>query len=528
VYSNVEGRVTMTVPPLSAVVYRANAPVYQIGAAPQPMLRTPANGAVIGGRAEIAARVPGTGFVEATFAARPVGSTGWTVLGTDDNAPYRVFADTSRWAKGTLLELRTVVRTVNGQRAVTGGYALVGDPVKAAPTGGGGVGGGGGAVVQPNSVTVAGSLNSEMGCAGDWDPACPQADLTRDTKDDVWKGAWTLPAGEYEYKAAINDSWDENYGLGATPNGANIPLSVPAGGSSVSFYYDHRTHWIADNLTSEIVTAPGSFQSELGCPGDWDPTCMRSWLQDPDKDGIYTLTTASIPAGAYEGKAAHDLSWDENYGAGGAANGANIPFTVGGDGVAVTFSYNSTSHVLTITSAKTGPTPDLKAQRAHWVDRDTILWDLGDPAAPEVANRTYRLHWSTTGDLEVDEEAVAGGFSIPLRYVPGAVPASLLARFPHLKDYEVLRIPRSYLGLVKPALRSQLAVASYDDGHARRCHRRADRRLCWMRSTALARTAKLGVTYAGRCRPSRCGRRPPRRSTCVSTRRAARRSPASR
>ena len=32
-----------------------------------------------------------------------------------------------------------------------------------------------------------GNLNSEMGCAGDWDPGCDQAQLALDPKDLVWK-----------------------------------------------------------------------------------------------------------------------------------------------------------------------------------------------------------------------------------------------------------------------------------------------------------------------------------------------------
>ena len=65
-----------------------------------------------------------------------------------------------------------------------------------------------------------------------------------------------------------------------------------------------------------IAVAPGSFQSELGCPGDWDPSCLRSWLEDPDGDGIYTFETTALPAGSYETKVAINESWDENYGAG--------------------------------------------------------------------------------------------------------------------------------------------------------------------------------------------------------------------
>src|SRR3970282_386226 len=99
----------------------------------------------------------------------------------------------------------------------------------------------------------------------------------------------------------------------------------------VKLYYSHETHWITDNRSSVIAVAPGSFQSELGCPGDWQPDCLRSWLQDTDGDGIYTLRTSALPAGSYEVKVALGESWDENYGQGGVRNGANIPFTVGVD-----------------------------------------------------------------------------------------------------------------------------------------------------------------------------------------------------
>src|SRR5580765_4922406 len=180
---------------------------------------------------------------------------------------------------------------------------------------------------DPTSVTIAGSLQSEAGCAGDWDPACATTHLAYDAADDVWQGTFALPAGSYEYKAALNNAWDENYGLHAAPNGANIPLNL-ASAANVKFYYDHKTHWATDNHSSVIAVAPGSFQSELGCPGDWDPGCLRSWLEDPDGDGIYTFETTALPHGSYESKVAINEGWDENYGAGGVPNGSNIVFTV--------------------------------------------------------------------------------------------------------------------------------------------------------------------------------------------------------
>ena len=65
---------------------------------------------------------------------------------------------------------------------------------------------------QPGSVAIAGTLNSEMGCAGDWDPGCPAAALTLDPVDQIWKKDVTLPAGPYSYKAALDGNWTENYG----------------------------------------------------------------------------------------------------------------------------------------------------------------------------------------------------------------------------------------------------------------------------------------------------------------------------
>jgi pullulanase-type alpha-1,6-glucosidase len=202
---------------------------------------------------------------------------------------------------------------------------------------------------NPTSVTIAGSLQSELGCPGDWQPDCAATHLAYDASDDVWQGTWDVPAGSWEYKAALNDSWTENYGKNAQPNGANIPLTTAATGS-VKFYYDHKSHWVTDKVGSVIATVPGSFQSELGCPGDWQPDCLRSWLQDPDGDGTYAFETTGLPQGDYEAKVAINESWDENYGQGGVSNGPNILFSVKATGDKVSFSYNPVSHVLTIAS----------------------------------------------------------------------------------------------------------------------------------------------------------------------------------
>ncbi|MCB0053522.1 MAG: alpha-amylase, partial [Caldilinea sp.] len=173
-------------------------------------------------------------------------------------------------------------------------------------------------------------------------PACANSALLFDAGDDVWQATFALPAGSYEYKAALNGTWDENYGANAVPGGPNIPLNLSAN-DSVKFFYDHKSNWVTSNRNSVIATVPGSFQSEIGCAGDWQPDCLRSWLQDVDGDGTYTFSTDQIPAGSYEAKVALNESWDVNFGQGGVQGGANIPFTVPAGGT-VEFSFDSATN----------------------------------------------------------------------------------------------------------------------------------------------------------------------------------------
>lgn len=204
-----------------------------------------------------------------------------------------------------------------------------------------------GHVSAPSTVTAVGSFQSEAGCPGDWDPDCSGTFLNWDANDNVWQRSFSLPAGSYEYKVVHDSSWSVHFGANATLFGDNIPLNLGSP-TTVKFYYDEETHWITSNVNSRIVVAPGSFQSELGCSGDWDPSCLRSWLQDPDGDNIFTALLMGIPHGAYEGKAAINEAWDENYGAGGTLNGANVQFAVAPNSLGVLFSFDSRTNVLTI------------------------------------------------------------------------------------------------------------------------------------------------------------------------------------
>ena len=147
------------------------------------------------------------------------------------------------------------------------------------------------------SVTIAGSFQSELGCSGgvngDWDPACASTHLTYDANDDVWQASFEIPAGSWEYKAALNDSWTENYGANATPGGDNIPL-VLTQTTTVKFYYDDKSHWVTDNANAVIATVHGDFQKSLGCANDWEPSVAA------DREGRVYVAWDTYDKGNYD------------------------------------------------------------------------------------------------------------------------------------------------------------------------------------------------------------------------------------
>jgi len=433
-----EGGLTLTVPPLAAVLLRADRTVGTLDADAGLNVDAPAPGAGLRGQAPVTADIDDDTWAETSFAYRVVGDPGWTPLGTAETTQPRVFHDVTALAPGTLVEYRAVSTDAAGHRVAGSSYASVGVAVD----------GGAGPGPDPGSeiVTVPGSHNAVMGCAGDWQPACEQAQLSR-RADGAYAGTFTLPPGSYEYKVAVGGSWDVNYGAGGSPGGANVAYTVTGSAPrQVTFVYDPTTHWFTSTAEGPLLTVPGSHQSELGCAADWSPDCLATWLQDPDGDGAYTYTAPALPAGVYEAKVAHDLSWAENYGAGGARDGANIPFTAPG-GKPVTFTYVLATHLLTIDVADP-PAPGLGEQRAHWIDERTIAWPASwIPEGAPAESSVFRLHGSPDGSLEVADGVVTGGEGHDLSLDPAGLTPDQLTRFPALAGHLALRLPD---GLTRP------------------------------------------------------------------------------
>jgi len=319
VTADASGAISVSVPPLSVVVYEAADPVPASDAAPSVKIAdaSPADGAP--DRLRVTATVDSTAYAEVSFWAKS--GDEWEHIGTDDNAPYSVYQDVSSLDPGTAVEYVAVVADNAGHTAtsdsVTGvvadptisitgpqvGATIGSSPVISAAVSpvrahtsvrferrvGGGeweqigtdssaptysviddasgitpgtdvlyraivtqgpatvestaVAARGGAAAQPDEVALPGTVNSVMGCGEDWAPWCDQAQMTLDPVTATWSITVDLPAGDYEFKVALNRSWDENYGAAGARDGTNIPLILTAD-SMVTFTYDNETHLV--------------------------------------------------------------------------------------------------------------------------------------------------------------------------------------------------------------------------------------------------------------------------------------------
>jgi pullulanase-type alpha-1,6-glucosidase len=199
--------------------------------------------------------------------------------------------------------------------------------------------------------------------------------------------------------------------------------------------------------TSEpgVVALVGSLQSELGCPGDWQPECEATRLAPvPGAPGVFR-GTFDVPAGRFDYKVALNGSWAENYGAGGVRDGANIPLDAPGG--PLTFTYDHATHVI----SDDVPVVLGRDKAAHWVRRGLVAWD-----APDAAG--YRLHTAPEGGLEVEDGAIVGGDSFALTPVDTPVPED----FPHLAALDTFELSEAGRRAARELLTGQLIVAAYD------------------------------------------------------------------
>ncbi|MCB0037566.1 MAG: hypothetical protein KDE51_26225, partial [Anaerolineales bacterium] len=152
VSSAANGQVTVNVPALGFVIYQADAPLPAYDAAPSIAFNTLSNnqevalgtqtldGNEVQDRIEVGVDLTADRFAEVTFAVRQSGAADYTVIGVDDNAPYRMFMALDNlpepFTAGDTLDFVAIVRDNSGNlsyAAVTGIAPVFEEPPVAGP-----------------------------------------------------------------------------------------------------------------------------------------------------------------------------------------------------------------------------------------------------------------------------------------------------------------------------------------------------------------------------------------------------------
>ena len=199
----------------------------------------------------------------------------------------------------------------------------------------------------PETITLVGTFQSELGCTADNTHTCPQTQMHYDILGDIWRTTLKIPQGTHTYYASL-DGGNHIYGQHGISGKSSPPIEISLSSPQfVNFYYDHKTGWITDDTNSLILTMPSNFQDEVGCLEEWNAGCFRTWMQDVDGDGIYTYETLLVPGGSWEARIAVNGDIDTSYGQGGTYDGANFPLWIPNIGHLSIFSWDDNLKTFT-------------------------------------------------------------------------------------------------------------------------------------------------------------------------------------
>ena len=118
------------------------------------------------------------------------------------------------------------------------------------------------AAADSRVVTVAGSLQSELGCPDDWQPSCAASQLT-DDGDGTYSRTFDLPAGSFELKVTDQRQLGRELRRRRCRQRRNIPLVI-AGPASLLFDYDDATHLVTVSPTDLDATVTAADRSLAG------------------------------------------------------------------------------------------------------------------------------------------------------------------------------------------------------------------------------------------------------------------------
>ncbi|MCC5475855.1 pullulanase-type alpha-1,6-glucosidase [Streptomyces barringtoniae] len=445
--SDGDGKVSVTVPAESAVVYKAAGTLAEPAAEPTISLRPPAAGAT--GTVEVGADVDGGRLNRVVFAAQ-VANARWQVLGSADHAPYKVTQTLGKDVPaGTALRYKAVVIDSAGHTASATASSTSGTPP--AP-----------------EVPTASSRDYV---------------IVHYKRTDGDYGNWGLYAwGDIADGEATN--WPASHPFtGRDAYGAFAWVKLRPGASSVGFLVIDKDGnkdvsadrsidvtrtgevWVEQGKTDVLTQQPGYPAQDKTkavihyhrADGDYDGWGLHVWtgaanptdwsnpLKPVKTDAYGAVFEVPLTAGAtslsyiiHKGDD-KDLPADQS-----------LDLKAGGYEV---WLLNGQEKYLLPQPAGSAAALDLSTSKAIWIDRDTVAWNGVDGAA------STQLLYSPDGSIAVKDGALTSDDERWIRLEKTTLTDAQKARFPHLKDYTAWSVDPRDRDRVRAALKGQIVAS---------------------------------------------------------------------
>jgi pullulanase-type alpha-1,6-glucosidase len=456
VSTGADGKLTITVPALSSVVFKAGRPIVAAPAAPTVKFTAPAADALVPTRTELTAEVTGDHLASVTFAAQ-AGDGPWRVLGTADRAPYRIYHDLAGLAGATAVKYKAVVRDGSGRLATTSTQIKVGTPATTA--------GADYAVVhyqRPKGDYDGWGLYA----FGDIDPSATTtwpAGQPFDGVDAYGRFAWVKlkPGAKNVGFIVVDKNGVKDVDADRFLDPAKTPeVWLKQGDSAVGTD--------APAASQDPNTAVIHYRRADGDYAGWgmhvwsgaaNPTDWSAPLQPAATDAYGVTFRVPLAAGAtalnyiiHKGDA-KDLPDDQQ-------------LDFGKAGREVWLLAGVPDRLLPVVRKAGGGVADLSKSAAVWLDRATIAWRTGtgtslEPVGAGTDGRVYDLAYAPAGGITIVDGELAGAHrSIRLHARRNGLTEAQRAANPHLWQYPAFRL--SDLGDVADVLRGQVVVTERD------------------------------------------------------------------
>ncbi|WP_031075494.1 pullulanase-type alpha-1,6-glucosidase [Streptomyces sp. NRRL WC-3742] len=454
--SGADRRVTVTVPALSSVVFRANAKVASGAAAPQLSVQPPADGST--GLVTVGAKTDG-GFNRVSFAAQ-IGDGPWQTLGTADNGKYAVTQDLGAAAPGTVVRYKAVVQDPAGHlRSATASFTT-GTPA-------------------PKPVPTAGSR--------------PYAVVHYNRTDGDYDG-WNLYAWG-DLADGEGTQWPAGHPFtGRDAYGAFAYVKLKPGASDLGFVVERNGVKDVDADRHLDVGATGEVWLKQGDPtvrtanpgppnsqpantavlhynradGNYDGWGLHDWtgaatptdwgkpLTPVRRDAFGAVFEVPLAPGAtslsyilHRGDE-KDLPADQSLNL--TADGREVWILGGREGYLLPQNPGSASQL------------DLSTAKAQWIDARTVVVPPGYGAtdAALAGGASAQLVYDPEGGIRADKGVLTRpGHWLRLSPVPGGLTDAQKAKYPHLSGYRAFTLDARDTARVPAALRGQLLFTEH-------------------------------------------------------------------